>query len=70
MLIALALGASAVFLGRPVTWSLTTGGEAGVAGVLDGLSDELAHTMALCGLPEVQSVPRDTVVPAGVIRCT
>ena len=70
VLTALALGATAVFLGRPVTWGLATGGEQGVAGVLDGLTEELAHTMALCGLPEVRSVPRDTVVPAGVIRRT
>ncbi|RZU31317.1 4-hydroxymandelate oxidase [Blastococcus saxobsidens] len=70
VLTALALGASAVFLGRPVVWGLATGGDAGVTGVLDGLAEELAHTMALCGLPEVRSVPRDTVVPAGVIRRT
>ncbi|NEK84508.1 alpha-hydroxy-acid oxidizing protein [Blastococcus saxobsidens] len=70
VLTALALGASAVFLGRPVAWGLATGGAAGVGGVLDGLTEELAHTMALCGLPEVRSVPRDTVAPAGVIRRT
>jgi 4-hydroxymandelate oxidase len=35
-----------------------------VAGVLTGLGEELAHTMALCGVTDVRSVPRDTVVPA------
>jgi 4-hydroxymandelate oxidase len=64
VLIALALGASAVFLGRPGVWGLATGGADGVTRVLSGLGEELAHTMALCGLDDVRSVPRDTVVPA------
>jgi 4-hydroxymandelate oxidase len=64
VLTALALGARAVFVGRPAIWGLVTGGADGVAGVLDGLSAQLAHTMALCGLDDVRSVPRDTVVPA------
>lgn len=64
VLTALALGASAVFLGRPVVWGLATGGEAGVARVLSGLADELEHTMVLCGLDDVRSVPADTVVAA------
>ena len=63
VLTALALGATAVFVGRPAIWGLATGGAAGVARVLDGLGAELAHTMALCGLPDVRSVPRDTVTP-------
>jgi 4-hydroxymandelate oxidase len=64
-LTALALGARAVFLGRPTIWGLATGGADGVTGVLAGLSVQLAHTMALCGLSDVRSVPRDTVAPAG-----
>jgi len=63
VLTALALGARAVFVGRPVVWGLATGGSSGVSRVLAGLSAELAHTMALCGLPDVRSVPRDTVTP-------
>ncbi|WP_222193501.1 alpha-hydroxy acid oxidase [Modestobacter italicus] len=63
-LTALALGARAVFLGRPTTWGLAIGGADGVARVISGLSEELAHTMALCGLDDVRSVPRDTVVRA------
>ena len=61
---ALALGATAVFVGRPVIWGLAAGGADGVARVLDGLSAQLAHTMALCGVPSVREVPRDTVMPA------
>jgi 4-hydroxymandelate oxidase len=64
VLTALALGASAVFVGRPAIWGLVTGGAAGVAQVLEGLSAQLAHTMLLCGVEDVRSVPRDTVAPA------
>ena len=70
VLVALALGASAVFLGRPIAWGLTTGGAQGVARVIDGLTEELSHSMVLCGLPDVRSLPRDTVTPAGVVRRT
>ncbi|MGY1595066.1 alpha-hydroxy acid oxidase [Geodermatophilus sp. SYSU D00708] len=61
VLTALALGARAVFVGRPAVWGLATGGAAGVARVLTGLTAELAHTMTLCGLADVTAVPRDTV---------
>jgi 4-hydroxymandelate oxidase len=61
VLTALALGARAVFVGRPVIWGLATGGADGVSAVLDGLSEQLAHTMVLCGLDDVTAVPRDTV---------
>lgn len=64
VLTALALGASAVFVGRPTIWGLAGGGAEGVARVLAGLTEELAHTMALCGLDDVRSVPRDSVTPA------
>jgi 4-hydroxymandelate oxidase len=64
VLTALALGATAVFLGRPAIWGLATGGADGVARVLTRLSEELAHTMGLCGLDDVGAVPRDTVTPA------
>jgi 4-hydroxymandelate oxidase len=63
-LVALALGARAVFVARPVIWGLATGGADGVTGVLSALTGELAHTMLLCGLPDVAAVPRDTVVRA------
>ena len=64
VLTALALGARAVFVGRPTAWGLATGGADGVARVLGGLTEELAHTMALCGLDDVRAVPRDAVVRA------
>jgi 4-hydroxymandelate oxidase len=64
VLTALALGATAVFVGRPSIWGLAAGGADGVSHVLTALSEELAHTMALCGLPDVRSVPRDIVTSA------
>jgi 4-hydroxymandelate oxidase len=64
VLTALALGATAVFVGRPAIWGLATGGADGVSRVLTGLTAQLAHTMTLCGLSDVRGVPRDTVTPA------
>jgi 4-hydroxymandelate oxidase len=32
--------------------------------VISGLTEELAHTMAVCGLDDVRAVPRDAVVRA------
>lgn len=47
---ALALGADAVLVGRPVLHGLANAGAAGVAHVLRLLQDELSAAMALCGL--------------------
>ena len=46
---ALALGASAVLVGRPAVWGLANAGAAGVAHVLRVLRDELEVAMALTG---------------------
>jgi len=58
---ALALGAAAVLVGRPVLWGLAVDGEAGVARVLTLLRDELVRAMALAGCPELAAVTRDLV---------
>jgi len=50
---ALALGARAVFLGRPVLYGLACGGEAGVSRMLDLLTEELRLAMALSGQSDV-----------------
>ncbi len=50
---ALALGARAVLLGRPVVWGLAVAGEAGVVHVLELLRSELMRTMSLLGCPSV-----------------
>ncbi|HEU4565766.1 MAG TPA: alpha-hydroxy acid oxidase, partial [Gemmatimonadaceae bacterium] len=58
---ALALGARAVLLGRPVIWGLALGGEAGVARVLALLRAELDMGMALCGCRSIEEVTGDLV---------
>jgi 4-hydroxymandelate oxidase len=58
---AVALGATAVMIGRPLWWGLGIGGEAGVHGVLHAYAEELRRTMALCGVGDVAAVPRDLV---------
>ena len=59
---ALALGADAVLLGRPVVWGLAVDGAAGVAGVLNLATEELAHTMALTGRPRLADIDGSAVV--------
>jgi 4-hydroxymandelate oxidase len=58
---ALASGARAVLLGRPILWGLAAEGEAGVAHVLRLLRDELDLAMALAGAPTVGDITRDLV---------
>ena len=53
VLTALGLGARAVFLGRPVLWALACGGADGVRDLLTGLTNDLAHAMALAGAAAV-----------------
>jgi 4-hydroxymandelate oxidase len=56
---ALALGARAVLVGRPVVWGLATGGAEGVAGVLRDLVAELDLALALCGCATLGDVTPD-----------
>ena len=58
---ALALGARAVLVGRPVLWGLATGGEDGVLDVLEILRSELDLAMALAGCPSLEAIERDLV---------
>lgn len=53
---ALALGADAVLVGRPLLWGLSNAGTSGVAHVLKLLLDELWATMALCGTTTVSAI--------------
>lgn len=59
---ALALGAQAVCVGRPVLWGLAVDGQAGVEHVLGLLREELELAMALCGTPSIAAIERDLVV--------
>lgn len=53
---ALALGARAVLVGRPLFWGLAVDGEAGLRMVLQTLRDELDMAMGMCGRPTIQSI--------------
>jgi len=56
---ALALGARAVLIGRPILWGLSVDGENGARQVLEMLSAELNIAMALCGCSSVSQIGRD-----------
>jgi 4-hydroxymandelate oxidase len=58
---ALALGARAVLLGRPVLWGLATEGAAGVQRVLTELQEDTAHALALAGACRVAEVTADLI---------
>ena len=58
---ALALGARAVLVGRPLFWGLAVDGENGVLSVLEMLRDELDATMGMCGRSTVDSIDLDTL---------
>ncbi len=70
VLAALALGAKAVFLGRPVLWALTAGGESGAGGadgvahLLTTLTDELVHAMKLAGARTLGELTPDLIAIA------
>ena len=61
VLVALALGASAVLVGRPVLWALATGGADGVRDCLDLYRTDLARAMAQAGLPTIGDIDTDVV---------
>lgn len=59
---ALALGAKAVLLGRPILWGLAVGGEVGVQHAIELLRDELDLAMALSGCANLQNIDTSLVV--------
>ncbi len=63
VLTALALGAAAVMVARPVVWGLAVGGEDGVAEVLALLREELVTSMAVAGCRTVAEITSGLVAP-------
>ncbi|WP_297343334.1 alpha-hydroxy acid oxidase [Amnibacterium sp.] len=63
---ALALGAAAVGIGRPVLWALAAGGQAQLEAVLQALNEEVAAAMAGLGAGRVADVMPGMVRRAGV----
>jgi 4-hydroxymandelate oxidase len=60
--VALALGATAVMVGRPILWGLAAAGASGVHRVLDAYRDELDHAMGLAGVAAIGDFSSDLVV--------
>jgi isopentenyl diphosphate isomerase/L-lactate dehydrogenase-like FMN-dependent dehydrogenase len=56
VLIALALGARAVLIGRPYAWALGAAGESGVSKVIELFREELLNAMTACGCPTVADI--------------
>ncbi|MEY9892518.1 4-hydroxymandelate oxidase [Catenulispora sp. MAP5-51] len=65
---ALALGAAAVGVGRPIIWGLAAAGEQGATRVLELLREEVDHTVALCGARGLADLTPDLVRPAAGSR--
>lgn len=61
---AMALGARAVLIGRPVLWTLATGGADGVRTWLAALHEEVLETFALAGVRSCDEVGADLVSPS------
>jgi 4-hydroxymandelate oxidase len=59
---ALALGARAILVGRPVLWGLAVAGQEGVERVLAILQRELDIALALCGCASVADIGPDLLV--------
>ncbi|MEM7343186.1 MAG: alpha-hydroxy acid oxidase [Chloroflexota bacterium] len=58
---AIALGAKAVAIGRPMLWGLAVNGQAGVEHVLQILRRELDIAMALCGCTTIADISPDLI---------
>jgi len=62
---ALALGARAVLIGRPIFWGLSVGGQAGVSRIGEIIRAELTSAMGLTGVRSVAEIDRSLVVREG-----
>jgi 4-hydroxymandelate oxidase len=60
---AIALGARAVLIGRPILWGLCAGGEQGATNVLEILRRELDEAMLLCGCTKLGDINRSLLAP-------
>lgn len=67
---ALALGAKACMIGRPMLFGLGAAGESGVERALEILETEIDRTLALLGRPTLADLDRTAVRPAGALQRT
>jgi lactate 2-monooxygenase len=61
---ALALGATAVLIGRPYVYGLAVAGRAGVREVIQNIASDFDLTMGLAGCRSVQEIGPEALVPA------
>jgi isopentenyl diphosphate isomerase/L-lactate dehydrogenase-like FMN-dependent dehydrogenase len=61
VLLALAVGADVVAMGRPVLWALAHGGGASVEAFLRAVVEDLVRSMTLAGVPTVNDISRTLV---------
>ncbi|CAD7695272.1 unnamed protein product [Ostreobium quekettii] len=61
---ALALGASAVLVGRPLLYALAVGGEQGVWTAIQKLKEEFKLGMGLCGTSSIQDITPSLIAPS------
>ena len=59
---ALALGADAVLIGRPVLTAIYGAGEEGFKVYMDKITGELKSTMTMCGAASLSDITRDKVM--------
>jgi isopentenyl diphosphate isomerase/L-lactate dehydrogenase-like FMN-dependent dehydrogenase len=62
---AIALGATAVGIGRPYIWGLSAFGQQGVERVLDILNNELRLAMAGCGTRNLKEITAASIMDTG-----
>jgi 4-hydroxymandelate oxidase len=60
---AIALGAKAVLVGRPILWGLSVDGEEGAVRILEILTRELDEAMLLCGCTTLDDIDRSLLTP-------
>jgi L-lactate dehydrogenase (cytochrome) len=65
VVVAVALGARAALLGRPVAWGLALGGEDGVRQVIENVLGEFDLTLGLAGLTAVDQLGRQVLRRVG-----
>ncbi|MGH2734632.1 MAG: alpha-hydroxy acid oxidase [Actinomycetota bacterium] len=63
VVVALALGARGVFIGRPYLYGLAAAGQAGVGRVLELIGAEITTAMGLLGTPRLEAIERRFVAP-------
>ncbi|CAF1273178.1 unnamed protein product [Adineta steineri] len=59
---AIALGAKAVLIGRPIIWGLAVDGEQGVRNILEILKKELNLAMMLCGCQTIADIKKNNLL--------